>query len=124
MEVEKTVADRSRQTTEVGASEVRRIVDRRKSVIGGERATCRYLSLHSLCPIGHAFPLLPFDFFVTSVGVQIARVASSAPSWLFDFAPSTTFPSCRIGSYDFLIGSNNESSLAVKVDRNPSYWGV
>ncbi|KAH0448382.1 hypothetical protein IEQ34_022182 [Dendrobium chrysotoxum] len=42
-------------------------------------------------------------------------VASSAPSWLFDFTPSTTFPSCRIGSYDILIGSNNGSSLAVKV---------
>ncbi|KAH0449779.1 hypothetical protein IEQ34_020471 [Dendrobium chrysotoxum] len=48
-------------------------------------------------------------------GVEIARVASSAPSWLFDFAPSTTFPSCRIGSYDILIGSNNGSSLAVKM---------
>ncbi|KAL0908913.1 hypothetical protein M5K25_023427 [Dendrobium thyrsiflorum] len=47
-------------------------------------------------------------------GVEIARVASSAPSWLFNFAPSTTFPSCRIGSYDILIGSNNGSSLAVK----------
>ncbi|KAL0913006.1 hypothetical protein M5K25_016435 [Dendrobium thyrsiflorum] len=48
--------------------------------------------------------------------VEIAGVASSAPSWLFDFA-STTFPFCRIGSYDILIGSNNGSSLAVKVGR-------
>ncbi|KAL0915345.1 hypothetical protein M5K25_015757 [Dendrobium thyrsiflorum] len=46
-----------------------------------------------------------------AVGVEIARIASSA---LFDFTPSTTFPSCRIGSYDILIGSNNGSSLAVK----------
>ncbi|KAL0915444.1 hypothetical protein M5K25_015862 [Dendrobium thyrsiflorum] len=63
---------------------------------------------------------LPFiSLFVVAVrlrcfagGVEIARVASSASSWLFDFAPSTT--SCRIGSYDILIGSNNGSSLAVK----------
>ncbi|KAH0467194.1 hypothetical protein IEQ34_004432 [Dendrobium chrysotoxum] len=48
-------------------------------------------------------------------GVEIARVASSAPSLLFDFAPSKTFPSCRIASYDILIGSNNGSSLAVKL---------
>ncbi|KAI0489382.1 hypothetical protein KFK09_029224 [Dendrobium nobile] len=32
------------------------------------------------------------------------------------FAPSTTFPCCRIGSYDILIGSKNGSSLAVKVN--------
>ncbi|KAH0459647.1 hypothetical protein IEQ34_012461 [Dendrobium chrysotoxum] len=35
-------------------------------------------------------------------GVEIAHVASLAPSWLCDsacdFAPSTTFPSCQIGS--------------------------
>ncbi|KAI0520191.1 hypothetical protein KFK09_007662 [Dendrobium nobile] len=43
--------------------------------------------------------------------LQIARVTASAPSLLFDFCPSTTFPSCRIGSYDILIGSNG-SSLA------------
>ncbi|KAI0491647.1 hypothetical protein KFK09_025907 [Dendrobium nobile] len=44
-------------------------------------------------------------------GVEIARVASSAPSLLFDlatsllfdFAPSTTFPSFRIGRYNILI---------------------
>ncbi|KAL0912454.1 hypothetical protein M5K25_018427 [Dendrobium thyrsiflorum] len=47
-----------------------------------------------------------------AVDVEIARIASSA---LFDFTPSTTFPSCRIGSYDILIGSNNGSSLAVKI---------
>ncbi|KAH0463247.1 hypothetical protein IEQ34_007829 [Dendrobium chrysotoxum] len=54
-------------------------------------------------------------------GVEIARVISSAPSWLSDFAPSTTFTSCRIESYDILIGSNNASSLAVKhkSDLNP-----
>ncbi|KAL0916815.1 hypothetical protein M5K25_014355 [Dendrobium thyrsiflorum] len=48
-------------------------------------------------------------------GVEIARVATLAPSWLFGFAPSTTFPSCRVGSYDILIGSINGSLLAVKV---------
>ncbi|KAH0448373.1 hypothetical protein IEQ34_022173 [Dendrobium chrysotoxum] len=57
-----------------------------------------------------------------SGGVEIARVASSAPSWLFDFAPSTNFPSCRIGSYDILIGSNNGSSLAVKMFVRPVHW--
>ncbi|KAL0904629.1 hypothetical protein M5K25_026758 [Dendrobium thyrsiflorum] len=62
-----------------------------------------------------------FIFLVVAVrhrcfsGVEIARVASSAPSLLFDFAPSTTFPSCRIGRYSILIGSNDGSSLAVKV---------
>ncbi|KAI0504401.1 hypothetical protein KFK09_015353 [Dendrobium nobile] len=49
------------------------------------------------------------------IGVEIAGVASSAPSWLLNFAPSTTFPCCRIGSYDILIGSKNGSSLAVTV---------
>ncbi|KAH0452593.1 hypothetical protein IEQ34_019892 [Dendrobium chrysotoxum] len=40
---------------------------------------------------------------------------SSTSSYAIDFAPSTAFPSCWIGSYDiFLIGSNNGSSLAVK----------
>ncbi|KAL0922385.1 hypothetical protein M5K25_006367 [Dendrobium thyrsiflorum] len=43
---------------------------------------------------------------------MIARVASSAPLLLFDFAPPT-LPSCRIGS-DILIGSNDRSELAVK----------
>ncbi|KAH0449763.1 hypothetical protein IEQ34_020455 [Dendrobium chrysotoxum] len=33
---------------------------------------------------------------------------------MFDFAPSTAFPSCRIGRYNILIGSNDGSSLAVK----------
>ncbi|KAL0905299.1 hypothetical protein M5K25_023708 [Dendrobium thyrsiflorum] len=56
-----------------------------------------------------------FVLTFSQVGVEIARVASSAPSWLFDLAPLTTFPSCRIGSYDILIGSNNGSSLAVKM---------
>ncbi|KAL0910782.1 hypothetical protein M5K25_018867 [Dendrobium thyrsiflorum] len=57
---------------------------------------------------------LPFGF-VASRGVEIARVASSIPSLPFNFAPSTTFPSCRIGRYNILIGSNDGSSLAVKV---------
>ncbi|KAH0436726.1 hypothetical protein IEQ34_026354 [Dendrobium chrysotoxum] len=67
---------------------------------------------------GFAFQL---PFFGVAVrlrcfaGVEIARVASSAPSLPFDFAPWTTFPSCRIGSDDILIGSNDGSSLAVKV---------
>ncbi|KAH0458792.1 hypothetical protein IEQ34_011606 [Dendrobium chrysotoxum] len=39
-------------------------------------------------------------------GRDIARVASSAPSLLFVFACSTTFPSCGIDSLDILIGSN------------------
>ncbi|PKU64883.1 hypothetical protein MA16_Dca022332 [Dendrobium catenatum] len=46
---------------------------------------------------------------------EIARVVSLAHSWLFDFTPSTTLPSCRIRSYDMLIGCNNGSSLALKV---------
>ncbi|KAI0524139.1 hypothetical protein KFK09_003503 [Dendrobium nobile] len=37
------------------------------------------------------------------------------PSWLFDFAPSSTFPSCRIESYDILIRFNNGSTLALKI---------
>ncbi|KAI0501251.1 hypothetical protein KFK09_016194 [Dendrobium nobile] len=45
-------------------------------------------------------------------GVEIAGVASSAPSWLFDFAPATT--STPIGKNVISIGSKNGSSLAVK----------
>ncbi|KAH0457273.1 hypothetical protein IEQ34_015180 [Dendrobium chrysotoxum] len=68
--------------------------------------------------VGLAFYLL---YLVDSVRLRcfapVTRVACSAPSWLlFDFTPSTTFPSCQIGIYDILIGSNDGSSLDVKAD--------
>ncbi|KAI0519226.1 hypothetical protein KFK09_006668 [Dendrobium nobile] len=51
-------------------------------------------------------------------GIELARVTSTAPRWLFDFAPWTIIPSCRIGSYNILIGSNNGSSMALKLSSN------
>ncbi|PKU79864.1 hypothetical protein MA16_Dca012052 [Dendrobium catenatum] len=56
------------------------------------------------CPFYKAL-LYAVDLIIRG-GVEIARVATSAPS--------TIFPSCRFGSYDILIGSNNGSSLAEK----------
>ncbi|XP_020682289.2 uncharacterized protein LOC110099471 [Dendrobium catenatum] len=85
---------------------------RSKPTIQDERSLINTLGRRGFSFHLHFFVTVPLRCFSRS---RITRVASSAHSWLFDFAPSTTFPCCRIGSYDILIGSKNGSSLAVKV---------
>ncbi|XP_020680459.1 homeobox-leucine zipper protein HOX8-like, partial [Dendrobium catenatum] len=54
-------------------------------------------------------------FRTEKVAVGRKKFENGARPRLFDIAPWTTFPSSRIGSQNILVGSNDGSSLAVKI---------